>query len=51
MTLQLSYVKLLMKGKSDSEIVERLKRLETIGKGEGFPMYDTLVMLLEEDTL
>lgn len=45
---ELTYVRILMRGKTDAEIEERLERLKRIGKGEGFLMFDHLTKLLEE---
>lgn len=48
MMKDLTYVRILMKNKTDTEIEERLERLKRIGKGPGFLMYDDLTRLLEE---
>jgi hypothetical protein len=47
---RLAYVKGLVSGRTDSEIVARLKKLEKIGKGQGNLMYDCLVKILREDS-
>jgi len=45
---QIAFADHLTANKSEEEIRQRMKILEMKGKGEGFPMYEALKIVLEK---
>lgn len=45
---QLEYARRLVGWRSTSEIQERMEKLVRIGKGAGYPMYESLRIILAE---